>query len=119
MDDVLSSVGPKFDKKLMTRHVLDKLPVFMRKAIYLTPDFSQKCTTYNKLLLMAATNVCNYYDTPGFTNWGPGNASVMLNGLIHHFMRIASSNNTQSCGLSYFIFDNSASHVLIKKYKMM
>ncbi len=29
---------------------------------------------------MAATKVYNYCDTPGFTNWDPGNASVMLNG---------------------------------------
>ncbi len=58
---------------------------------------------------MAATKVYNYCDTPGFTKRGPGNVSVMLNGQVHHLMRIASSNNTHSCGLSYFIFDKKAS----------
>jgi hypothetical protein len=58
---------------------------------------------------MADTKVCNYCDTPGFANRDPGNASVTLNGRVHNFMRTASSNNTQNCGLSYFIFDKKAS----------
>jgi hypothetical protein len=58
---------------------------------------------------MAATKVCNYCETPGFTNRDPGIVSVMLNGQVHHFMRIASSSNMQSCALSYFIFDETAS----------
>jgi hypothetical protein len=31
-----------------------------------------------------------------------------MNGLVHHYMRIASS-TSQNCGISYFIFDNIAS----------
>ncbi len=77
--------------------------------MYSTHNFLQDCITCNNLRLMAATKVCNYYDTPGFTNQGPGNSSVMLNGLNHHFMTTASRNNMQSCGLSYFKFDNSVS----------
>jgi hypothetical protein len=43
---------------------------------------------------------------------GPGNACVTLNGRVNHFMKIASSNNTHNCGLTYFIFNNLASHAL-------
>ncbi len=67
----------KFDEELMMRHVLDEFPIFTRKAIY-SPEFSQECTTFNNLLSMAATNVCNHCDTLGFTNRGPGNTSVTL-----------------------------------------
>ncbi len=85
--------------------------MFMRLAIH-SPNFHEECTTFNIILSMAVTKVCNYCDTPGFTNCGPGNACVTLNGQVHHFMKTASSNNTHICGLSYFIFDISASHAL-------
>jgi hypothetical protein len=34
---------------------------------------------------------------------------VMLSGRVHHFFTRVSSSNLQSCGLSYFVFDSSAS----------
>ena len=57
---------------------------------------------------MAATVVCNYNETAGFSRRGPGPQSVFMNGRVHHYMRIASS-TSQNCGISYFIFDDIAS----------
>jgi hypothetical protein len=74
-DGLLSSVSPNFGKGLMMSITLNELPVFIRRVIY-CDQFSKSCTTYNNLLVMAATKVCNYCDTPGLTNRGPGNASV-------------------------------------------
>jgi hypothetical protein len=45
-----------------------------------SPNFHEECTTFNNVLSMAATKVCNYCNTPGLTNHGPGNVCVMLNG---------------------------------------
>jgi hypothetical protein len=56
---------------------------------------------------MAATKVCNYSTTPGWTPRGPGSAAVTLNGRVHHFIPNADSSDP-SCGLSYFIFDSIA-----------
>jgi hypothetical protein len=58
---------------------------------------------------MAATKVCNYWDNPGFSNQGPGIHFVKLSGRVHHIFTRVSNSNLQSCGLSYFVFDNSAS----------
>ncbi len=90
------------------RFALDEMPLFMR-MVTRTNKFCQDCTKYNNLLAMAATKVCNYCDDPGFTNQGPGIHYVMLSGQVHHFFTRASSSNLQSCGLSYFVFDSSAS----------
>ena len=53
------------------------------------------------------TKVCNYTGHGGFTNGGPGAHYVTLSERVHHFFIKVSSSNPQSCGLSYFIFDNS------------
>jgi hypothetical protein len=57
---------------------------------------------------MAATVVCNYNNTNGYTRCGHGPQSVFMNGRVHHYMRIASS-TTQNWGISYFIFYDIAS----------
>jgi hypothetical protein len=57
---------------------------------------------------MAATVVCNYNNTNGYTRRGYGPQSVFMNGCVHHYMRIASS-TIQNCGISYFMFDDIAS----------
>jgi hypothetical protein len=57
---------------------------------------------------MTATVVCNYNQTHGFSRRGQGLQSVFRNGLVHHYMRIASS-TLQNCSISYFIFDDIAS----------
>jgi hypothetical protein len=57
---------------------------------------------------MAATVVCNYNQTQGFSRRGQGPQSVFIYGHVHHYMRIASS-TLQNCGISYFIFDDIAS----------
>ncbi len=62
----------------------------------------------NDLVTMAATVVCNYDNTNGYTRRGHGPQSVFMKGYVHHYMRIASS-TTQNCGISYFIFDDIAS----------
>ena len=56
---------------------------------------------------MAATAVCNYNNTNGFTQRGHGPQSVFMNGCVHHYMMIAST-TSQNCGISYFIFDDIA-----------
>jgi len=92
----------------MMEYVLDELPLFVRKVISSGNNFLQKSSTYNYLVAMAATVVCNYNETAGFTRHGPGPQSVFMNGRVHHYMRIASS-TSQNCGISYFIFDDIAS----------
>jgi hypothetical protein len=70
--------------------------------------FLKKSSTYNNLVAMAATMVCNYNQTHGFSWCGQSPQSVFMNGCIHHYMRIASS-TLQNCRISYFIFDDIAS----------
>jgi len=101
----LSSASDNFDEELMMGYVLDKLPPFVRKAISSSNQFSQRSSTYNNLVAMAATVVCNYSETAGFSWRGPGPQSVFMNGRVHHYMRLASS-TSQNCGMSYFIFDD-------------
>jgi hypothetical protein len=96
-----------FDQDAMLRFALDQLPAFMRSVIH-SHQFDQQSTKYNNLLAMAATKVCNYTGHGGFTNRGPGKHCVILSGGVHHFFIKVSSSSPQSCGLSYFIFDNSA-----------
>jgi hypothetical protein len=62
----------------------------------------------DNLAAMAATVVCNYNQTHGFSWHGQGPQSVFMNGRVHHYMIIASS-TLQNCGVSYFIFDDIAS----------
>jgi hypothetical protein len=90
------------------RFALDEMPLFMR-MVTMTCKFCQDYTKYNSLLAMAATKVCNCCDNPGFTNQGPGIHCVMLNRRVQYFFTRVSSSNPQSCGLSYFVFDSSAS----------
>ena len=104
----LSSASDNFEEELMMGYVLDELPVFVRKVISSSPTFSQKSSTYNNLVAMAATVVCNYNETAGFSLRGQGPQSVFMNGRVHHYMRIASS-TSQNCGISYFVFDDIAS----------
>ncbi len=73
----------------------------------MSPEFLKKSSTYNNLVAIAATMVCNYNQTHGFRR-GQGPQSVFMNGGVHHYMRIASS-VLQNCGVSYFTFDDIAS----------
>jgi hypothetical protein len=104
----LSSASDNFDEELMMGYVLDKLPPFVRKAISSSNQFSQRSSTYNNLVAMAATVVCNCSETAGFSWRGPGPQSVFMKGHVHHYMRLASI-SSQNCGMSYFIFDGIAS----------
>ena len=45
----------------MMDHELDRLPKFLRLLIFSYSGFSQKSSTYNTLVAMAATAVCNEY----------------------------------------------------------
>ncbi len=87
---------------------LDKLPQFLRQVITSNPEFLKKSSTYNNLVAMAATVVCNYNQTDGFSWHGQGPQSVFMNGCVHHYMRYASS-TMQNCGISHFIFYDIAS----------
>ena len=104
----LSSVSEEFDEELMVEYELDQLPHFLRRLLFTRIDMTKKSSTYNNLVAMAATVVCNYSNTNGFLRRGEGPQSVFMNGRIHHYMRTA-SNTSQNCGLSYFIFDDIAS----------
>ncbi len=104
----LSSASNNFDKELMMDHELNQLPNFLRLLISSCCGFSQKSSTYNNLVAMAATVRCNYNNTNGYTRRGHGPQSVFMNGPVHHYMRIASS-TMQNWGISYFIFDDIAS----------
>ncbi len=89
-------------------HDLDELPQFIRQVITLSLEFLKKSSTYNNLVAVAATVVCNYNHTHGFSWHGQGSQYVYMNGRVHHYMRIASS-TLQNCSISYFIFDDIAS----------
>ncbi len=72
-----------FDKELMMDHDLDKLPQFLRQVITWSPEFSNKSSTYyNNLFAMAATVVCNYNQTHGFSWQGQGPQSVFMNSRV-------------------------------------
>ncbi len=59
----LSAASDDFDEELKMDHDLDKLPQFLRQVITSSPEFSKKSSTYNNLVAMAATVVCNYNQT--------------------------------------------------------
>jgi hypothetical protein len=103
----LSSFSDNFDEELMMDHELNQLLNFLRLLISSCCGFSQKSSTCNNLVAMAATAVCNYTYTNGFTQRGHGPQSVFMNGRVHHYMRIAST-TLQNCGISYFIFNDIA-----------
>ncbi len=94
----LSSASDNFDKELMIDHDLDGLPQFLRQVITPSPEFSKKSSTYNNLVAMAATVMCNYNQTHGFSRRGQGPQSVFMNGRVHLNMTIASS-TLQNCGM--------------------
>jgi len=62
----------------MMGYVLDELSVFVRKVILNSNKISQKSSTYNNFVAMAATVVCNYNETAGFSRRGPGPQSVSV-----------------------------------------
>ena len=84
---------------------LDEMPVYLLQCIPANSSFSKDCSIYNNLLAMAATKVCNYSETLGWMQRGPGSASVTLNGRVYHYFPTADSSDP-SCGLSFFIFDD-------------
>jgi hypothetical protein len=107
---LLSLASPNFDQYAMLRFSLNQLPVFMTSVLY-SQEFDQQSTKYNNLLTMSATKVCNYTGHGRFTNQGLGYHCVTLSGRVHRFFLKVSSSNPQSCGLSYFIFENSAARL--------
>ena len=104
----LSYASENFDKELMMDNELDQLPDFLRLILSSNCGFSQKSSTYNNLVAMAATTVCNYSNSSGFMQRGHGLQSVFMNNPVHHYIKTAST-TSQNCGLSYFIFDDIAS----------
>ncbi len=95
------------NSKLMTNLELREFPLFMRQAISSSPEFCKHSSTYNNLVAMGATKVCNYSERLGFENIGPGPFSVHLQGKLHHFFNLANSTNN-SGGIGYFVFDNES-----------
>jgi hypothetical protein len=103
----LSYNSPNCELDLLIKHDLREKPSFMIQVVT-TPEFLLNSSTYNNLLAMGGTKVCNYNETPGWTQRGPGSACVTLNGRIHHNMKNANSTDP-SCGLAWFIFDDISS----------
>ncbi len=93
------------NSKLLTNLELREFPSFMRQALSSSPEFCNHSSTYNNLVAMGATKVCNYSERLGFENRGPGPFSVHLQGKLHHFFNLANSTNN-SGGIGYFVFDN-------------
>ena len=104
----LSNSSPNCNDELLEWFDLREFPNFMQQVVSSGPEFSTNSSTYNNLLAMGATKVCNYESTPGFSFRGPGHACVFLNGRVHHFIRAATSTDL-SMGITYFIFDQVAS----------
>jgi hypothetical protein len=91
----------------MMDHELDRLPKFLRLLLFSHRGFSQKSSTYNNLVAMAATAVCNYswyqwlhaawtWTTVCVYEWS---CSSLHEDCIYHIT---------NCGISYFVFDDIA-----------
>jgi hypothetical protein len=95
------------DSELLANLELREFPLFMQQAMSPSPEFCHHSSTYNNLVAMGVTKVCNYSERPGFKNRGPGPFSVHLQGKLHHFFNLANSTNN-SGGIGYFVFDNES-----------
>jgi hypothetical protein len=95
------------DSKLLANLELREFPLFMQQAMSLSPEFFHHSSTYNNLVAIGATKVCNYSERPGFENRGPGPCSIHLQGKLHHFFNLANSTNN-SGGIGYFVFGNES-----------
>jgi len=82
---VLSSSSINADMDLLVNYELYEMPDYLLQCIESSTTFPQDSSTYNNILAMAATKVCNYSSTPGWTSRRPGSAAVTLNGRVHHF----------------------------------
>ena len=63
----LSSASENFDKELMMDHELNQLPNFFETAHIFILRLFTLSSTYNNLVAMGATAVCNLNNTNGFT----------------------------------------------------
>jgi hypothetical protein len=95
------------DSKLLAELELREFPKFMRRAVSSSPEFCPQSSTYNNLVAMGATKVCNYTERSGYKNRGPGSFSVYLQGRIHHYFNNANSTDN-SGGIGAFVFDNQS-----------
>ncbi len=95
------------DSVLVTNLELREFPLFMQQAVSSSPECCNHSSTYNNLVALGATKVCNYSERPGFENRGPGTFSVHLQGKLHHFFNLANSTDN-SGGIGYFVFDNES-----------
>ncbi len=79
----------------------------MQRAVSSSPEFCQQSSTYNNLVAIGVTKVCNHTERLGFKNRGPGPFSVHLQVRIHRFLNHANSTNN-SGGIGAFVFDNQS-----------
>ena len=63
----LSPISIKTDMDLLVNFELDEMPDYLMNCIAKSSTFAQDSSTYNNILAMAATKVCNYLSTPGWT----------------------------------------------------
>jgi hypothetical protein len=66
---------------LLVNHELEEMPDYLMNCIVKSNTFPQDSSTYNNILAMAATKVCNYLSTPGWTSRGPGHAAFKKNSM--------------------------------------
>ncbi len=103
----MSINSDRCDSELLANLELREFLLFMQQAMSSSPEFCHHSSTYNNLVAMGATKVCNYSERPGFKNRGPGNFSIHLQGKLHHFFNLANSTNN-SRRIGYFVFDNES-----------
>ncbi len=106
-NDRMSINSNNCDSKLLANLELREFPLFMQQAVFLSPEFCHHSSTYNNLVAMGATKMCNYSERPGFENRGPGPFSVHLQEKLHHFFNLANSTNN-SGRIGYFVFENES-----------
>jgi hypothetical protein len=95
------------DSKLLAKLELREFPKFMRRAVSSSPEFCHQSSTFNNLVAIGATKVCNYTERSGYKNRGPGSFSVHLQGRINHYFNNANSTDN-SGGIGAFVFDNQS-----------
>ncbi len=62
----MSNNSSNCDSKLLTNLKLREFPLFMGQAVSSSPEFCHHSSTYNNLVAMGATKMCNYSERPGF-----------------------------------------------------
>ena len=97
----LSSNSTNSNIDLWVSYELDEMPDYLLECIMSSSTFLQNSSTYNNILAIVGTKMCNYSIRQGRTPQGPDRR-------VHHHCFSYAGSSHPSCGISYFIFDNIA-----------